>query len=99
MSTRKKRTTVNFSRGASSSLDEELNTSNLLTRGEELPKSNVTQPWANQDPNASTAKAAYEAELAKLRKETEELAKTKRSFWRSSKRPKQPKKYSGTKSK
>jgi hypothetical protein len=80
MSTRKKRTTVNFSRGASSSLDEELNTSNLLTRGEELPKSNVTQPWANQDPNASTAKAAYEAELAKLRKETEELAKTKKKL-------------------
>jgi hypothetical protein len=45
-------------RGASSSLDEELNPSTLLTQGEELP-----------EPNATAVKATYEAELAKLRKE------------------------------
>jgi hypothetical protein len=67
MSARKKRTTANSTRGASSSLDEELNPSNLLTQGEELP-----------EPNASAAKATYEAELAKLRKEVKELAKAKR---------------------
>jgi hypothetical protein len=39
----------------------------LLTQGEELPES-----------GAATAKTAYEAELAKLRKEAEELAKTKK---------------------
>jgi hypothetical protein len=53
MSTRKKRTTANSTRGASSSLDEELDPSTLLTQGEELPESGAT-----------TAKAAYEAELA-----------------------------------
>jgi small-conductance mechanosensitive channel len=67
MSTRKKRTTANSTRGASSSLDDELNPSTLLTQGEELPES-----------SALTAKAIYEAELAKLRKEAEELAKTKK---------------------
>jgi hypothetical protein len=59
MSTRKKRTTANSTKGASSSLDEELNPSTLLTQGEEFPKS-----------GAATAKATYEAELAKLRKES-----------------------------
>jgi hypothetical protein len=44
-----------------------LNPSTLLTQGEELPES-----------GAATAKTAYEAELAKLRKEVEELAKTKK---------------------
>jgi small-conductance mechanosensitive channel len=67
MSTRKKRTTANSTRGASSSLDEEFNPSTLLTQGEELPES-----------GAATAKAAYEAELAKLCKEAEELAKAKK---------------------
>jgi hypothetical protein len=33
----KKRTTANSTRGASSSLDEELNPSTILTQGEELP--------------------------------------------------------------
>jgi hypothetical protein len=65
MSTRKKRTTANSTRwGASSSLDEELNPSTLLTQGEELP-----------EPNAMAAKATYEAELDRLYKEAEELAK------------------------
>jgi hypothetical protein len=44
-----------------------LNPSTLLTQGEELPES-----------GAGTAKTTYEAELAKLRKEAEELAKTKK---------------------
>jgi DNA repair exonuclease SbcCD ATPase subunit len=44
-----------------------LNPSTLLTQGEELPES-----------VAATAKTAFEAELAKLRKEVEELAKTKK---------------------
>jgi hypothetical protein len=78
MSTRKKRTTTNSSKGASSSLEEELNSSNLLTQGEELPDPNVSQPRPNQDVAAATAKAAYKVELAKLRKEAEELAKTKK---------------------
>jgi hypothetical protein len=39
----------------------------LLTQGEELPES-----------GAATTKTAFEAELAKLRKEAEELAKTKK---------------------
>jgi hypothetical protein len=38
----------------------------LLTQGEELPES-----------GAVTAKATYEAKLAKLRQEAEELAKAK----------------------
>jgi hypothetical protein len=67
MSTRKKRTTVNSTRGASSSLDEELNPSTLLTQGEELLESGT-----------ATARTAHEAELAKLRREAEELAKTKK---------------------
>jgi small-conductance mechanosensitive channel len=67
MSTRNKRTTANSIRGTSSSLNEELNSSNLLTQGEELP-----------EPNATAAKATYEAKLAKLRKEAEELAKAKK---------------------
>jgi hypothetical protein len=67
MSTRKKRTTANSTRGASSSLDEELNPSTLLNKGEELP-----------EPSATAAKATYEAELAKLCKEAEELAKDKK---------------------
>jgi hypothetical protein len=67
MSTRKKRTAANSTRGALSSLDEELNPSTLFTQGEELPES-----------GAATAKTTYEAELAKLRKEAEELAKTKK---------------------
>jgi hypothetical protein len=67
MSARKKRTTTNSTRGASSSLEDELNPSNLLTQGEELP-----------DSNATAAKATYEAELAKLRKEAKELAKAKK---------------------
>jgi hypothetical protein len=67
MSTRKKRTTANSTRGASSSVDEELNPSTLLTQGEELP-----------EPSAATAKATYEVELAKLRNEAEELAKAKK---------------------
>jgi flagellar motility protein MotE (MotC chaperone) len=62
MSTRKKRTTANSTKGASSSLDEEPNLSTLLTQGEALPESD----------------AAHEAELAKLRKEAEELARTKK---------------------
>jgi hypothetical protein len=41
MSTRKKRTTTNSTKGASSSLEEELNPSSLLTRGEELPDPNL----------------------------------------------------------
>jgi hypothetical protein len=53
--------------GVSSSLDEELNLSNLLTQGEELP-----------EPSATTSKATYEAELAKLCKEAEKLAKAKK---------------------
>jgi hypothetical protein len=60
MSTRKKRTTANSTKGASSSLDKELNPSTLLTQGEALPESG----------------AAHEAELAKLRREAEELART-----------------------
>jgi hypothetical protein len=44
-----------------------LNPSTLLTQGEELP-----------EPGVATAKATYEAELAKLRKEAEELAKAKK---------------------
>jgi hypothetical protein len=67
MSTRKNRTTANSTRGASSSLDEELNPSTLLTQREELP-----------EPSATTAKATYEAEVAKLRKEAEKLAKAKK---------------------
>jgi hypothetical protein len=67
MSTRKKRTTANSTRGASSSVDDELNPSSLVTQGEEL-----------LEPSAATAKAAYEVELAKLRKEAEELAKAKK---------------------
>jgi hypothetical protein len=39
----------------------------MLSQGEELP-----------EPNTATAKAAYEAELAKLRKEAKELAKAKK---------------------
>jgi flagellar motility protein MotE (MotC chaperone) len=62
MSTRKKRTTVNSTKGASSSHDEDLNPSTLLTQGEELPKSG----------------AAHEAELAKLRRDAEELARAKK---------------------
>jgi hypothetical protein len=62
MSTRKKRTTVNSTKGASSSLDEEPSLSALLTQEEALPDPNPTQ----------------EAELAKLRKEAEELARTKK---------------------
>jgi hypothetical protein len=69
MSTRKKRTTANSSKGASSSLDEELSLSNLLTQGEELPEPN---------PTTAAAKATYEAELTRLWKEAEELAKTKK---------------------
>jgi hypothetical protein len=67
MSPRKKRTTANSAKGASSSLDEELNPSTVLTQGEEFPESST-----------ATAKATYEAELAKLRKEAEELDKTKK---------------------
>jgi hypothetical protein len=67
MPTRKKRTIANSTRGASSSLDEELNPSTLLNQGEEL-----------LEPSAIAAKATYEAELAKLRKEAEELAKAKK---------------------
>jgi hypothetical protein len=67
MSARKKRTTTNSTRGASSSLDEELNPSNLLTQGEELP-----------EPNATADKVAYEAEMPKLRKEADELVKAKK---------------------
>jgi hypothetical protein len=62
MSTRKKRTTANSTKGVSSSLDEELNPSTLLTQGEELPESG----------------AAHEAKLAKLRREAEELTRTKK---------------------
>jgi hypothetical protein len=65
MSTKKKRTTANSTKGASSSMDEEPNLSTLLTQGEALPESNP----------------AHEAELAKLRKEAEELARTKNSSW------------------
>jgi hypothetical protein len=65
MSTRKKRTTANSTMGASSSLNEELNPSTLLTQGEELLES-----------SAAAAKTAHEAELAKLHREAEELAKT-----------------------
>jgi hypothetical protein len=62
MTTRKKRTTANSTKGASSSLDEEPNLSTLLTQGEALSESG----------------AAHEAELAKLRREAEELARTKK---------------------
>jgi hypothetical protein len=62
MPTRKRRTTTNSTKGASSSLDEELNPSTLLTQGEALPESGAT----------------HEAELAKLRREAEELARTKK---------------------
>jgi LmbE family N-acetylglucosaminyl deacetylase len=78
MSTRRKRTTTNSSKGASSSLEEELNPSNLLTQGEELPDPNANQRRPNHDATAAAAKAAYEAELAKLRKEADELARTKK---------------------
>jgi hypothetical protein len=98
-STRKKRTTANSSKGASSSLDEELNPSNLLTQGEELPEPNSTQPRPNQDATGVTAKVAYKAELTKLRKEAEELAKPKKGFWRSCMRLWQPKKSKGKKPK
>jgi hypothetical protein len=67
MSARRKRTTANSTRGASSSLDEELNPSTLLTQGEEV-----------LEPSTATAKATYEAELAKLCKEAKELAKAKK---------------------
>jgi hypothetical protein len=67
MSTRKKRTIANSTKGASSSLDEELNPSTLFTQGEELLES-----------GAAMARTAHEAELAKLRREAEDLAKTKR---------------------
>jgi hypothetical protein len=67
MTIRKKRTTANSTRGALSSLDEELNPSTLLTKGEEVP-----------EPNATASKASYEAELAILHKEAEELAKAKK---------------------
>jgi hypothetical protein len=53
--------------GASSSLNEELNPSTLLTQGEELTESGT-----------ATARTAHEAELAKLRREAEKLAKTKK---------------------
>jgi hypothetical protein len=62
MSTRKKRTTANSTKGVSLSLDKELNPSTLLTQGEKLPESGAT----------------HEAELAKLRREAEELARTKK---------------------
>jgi hypothetical protein len=62
MSTAKKRTTANSTKGVLSSLDEELNPSTLLTQGEEPPESGAT----------------HEAELAKLRREAEELARTKK---------------------
>jgi hypothetical protein len=62
MSIRKKRTTANSTKGASSSLDKELNPSTLLTQGEALPESS----------------AAHEVELAKLRREAEELVRTKK---------------------
>jgi LmbE family N-acetylglucosaminyl deacetylase len=78
MSTRRKRTTTNSSKGASSSLEEELNPSNLLTQGEELPDTNANQRRPNHDATAAATKAAYEAELAKLRKEADELARTKK---------------------
>jgi hypothetical protein len=99
MSTRKKRTTTNSSRGASSSLDEELNPSHLLTQGGELPEPNAAQPRPNQDATATTTKATYEAELAKLRERLKSWRKPKRSSWRSNKRLKQPKKSKGTKPK
>jgi hypothetical protein len=67
MTIRKKRTTANSTRGALSSLDEELNPSTLLTKGEELP-----------EPNTTASKASYEAELAILHKEAEELDKAKK---------------------
>jgi hypothetical protein len=44
-----------------------LNASTFLTQGEELPES-----------GAATARTAHEAELDKLRREAEELAKTKK---------------------
>jgi hypothetical protein len=42
------------------------------------PRPNVSQPRPNQDVAAAAAKATYEVELAKLRKEVDELAKTKK---------------------
>jgi hypothetical protein len=51
MSTRKKRTTANSTRGALSSLDEELNPSTLLTKGEELPEPNATASMASYEPS------------------------------------------------
>jgi hypothetical protein len=58
----KKRTTANSTKGVSSSLDEELNPSTLLTQEEALTESGT----------------AHEVELAKLRREAKELARTKK---------------------
>jgi cytochrome c1 len=78
MSTRKKRSTANSSKGASSSLEEELSPSNSLTQGEEPTDLNANQPRPNHDVIAAKAKAAYEVELAKLQKEADEVDKTKK---------------------
>jgi hypothetical protein len=78
MSTRKKRSTANSSKGASSSLEEELSPSNSLTQGEEPTDPNANQPRPNHDVIAAKAKAAYEVELAKLQKEADEVDKTKK---------------------
>jgi hypothetical protein len=45
---------------------------------EALPESSATQPRPNQDATVTATKVAYETELDKLRKEAEELAKTKK---------------------
>jgi hypothetical protein len=62
MSTRKSKNIANSTKGASSSLDEELNPSTLLIQGEALPEFGAT----------------HEAELAKLCREAEELARAKK---------------------
>jgi hypothetical protein len=78
MSTKKKRTTANSSNGALYSLEEELSPSNLFTQGEEFSDPNANQPRSNHDATVATTKATYMDELARLRKEADELAKTKK---------------------
>jgi hypothetical protein len=58
---KKKRTTTNSSKVAPLSLEEELNPSNLLNQGEEVPDPNLNQPRPNQEATAAD-------ELAKIKK-------------------------------
>jgi hypothetical protein len=59
-------------------LEEELNPSNLLTPGEDVPEPNSHQPRPNQEAPAAMAKVSYKAKLARLRHEADKLAKTKK---------------------